>query len=121
LLPPASDGPTSRAMPPKPITRPRTPNQFGRFPPGLIASIAAIQSGTDPISSAATPEATFCSAQESMPLPPNKSNNPIAVADSHCLRVGAGSPDARRHRYKMEPAIRKRVPAIRKGGMVSTA
>ena len=51
------------------------------------------------------PEATLCSASESRPLPPSRSN-PTAEARSHWPRVGAGSPASRRHTYRMAPATR---------------
>ena len=44
---------------------------------------------------------------------------PIAVAASHCLRVGFGLPIKRTTTYKIMPAITKRKPAIKNGGKLS--
>ena len=118
---PQNDGPTSKTIPPNPINRPSAPSQFGRTPPGRMVSMTAIHNGTEPIITAATPDGTCCSAKESIPVPPNNSSRPITAEENHCLFVGAGSPASRLQPYKIVPAMRNRVPAIKNGGIVLTA
>jgi hypothetical protein len=72
-------------------------------------------------SSEAIPEGTFCSAHTTPPLPANSNNAPIMKAERQWMRLGAGVPREAMNVYKIVPAITKRTPAIKKGGMVSTA
>ena len=72
------------------------------------------------ISSAASPDGTLCSAQDTTPLPPRSSSAPAASADRHCKIVGFGAPRQRANRYRRRPAAKKREPAMAKGGSAST-
>ncbi len=83
-----------------------------------------IHRGTVATSSAAIPEGTVRSAHTTMPLPPRRSAPPTMAADRHWRRVGRSpsrSPRRIAHAYRMAPATRNRMEALRKGGMVRTA
>src|ERR1700689_1383156 len=87
-----------------PITQPRTRMNMG--------SVA--------ISNAAIPEATYCSAQCSVPCPTKKKGAPSANPATHCCRVGRNP----RHQAQVSmipPAIECLIPATTSGGIVSTA
>lgn len=70
---------------------------------------------------AARPDGTVCSAQATPPLPPKRRSPPITVADRQWTRIGGGTPRSRAQAYRAEPAMAKRMPAMRKGGIVSIA
>lgn len=78
-------------------------------------------SGVVAISSEVIPEGTYCSAHTTAPLPHTSSMAPSSAAEAHSRPAGARSPRQRLNRYSALPAIRKRMPAIQKGGMVSMA
>jgi hypothetical protein len=99
---------------------PRVDWVFGQ-PKGRRASINAIQRGAEPTSKAAIPEVMNCSDQVRPPLPPINKSKATTPAPRHSIRFGRGSPLVRLQMYKTPPAIRKREPAIKKGGTVSTA
>ena len=72
------------------------------------------------ITSAATPEGTFCSAQCSVPCPTRKNRNPSKRPARQASLLGR-SPFRHAHASRIAPAIKWRVAAVRNGGIVSTA
>src|SRR5512143_872040 len=120
LAPVISAGPISRKTPPKPTIKPTMACHVGFVPPERNDSNNVSQNGEVAITNAAIPEGTLRSAQATRPLPPNNKAVPTMAVDFQWLRVGAGSPAARRQIYKIAPEIKKRREAWRKGGMVST-
>jgi len=76
--------------------------------------------GSVAISSAANPEPTYCSAQNSDPWPIRKKNVPSANPATHCCRVGR-NPRAQAHASMIPPATACRTPTVTSGGIVSTA
>src|SRR5579875_1498345 len=82
---------------------------------------SAAHSGTAAIPNDAKPDATHCSAKTTPPLPPASRRMPTRAAPIHCLRVGDSPPRARRKTYRIEPAIRKRIPDRRNGGKLCSA
>ena len=77
--------------------------------------------GTDATMSAAILDGTHCSAQTTPPLPPINSRAPTIAATRHSARVGHGTPRACDQSASTTPATRKRMPAMRNGGIVSIA
>ena len=73
------------------------------------------------MTSAAAPDGTACSAHVTPPLPSTKRGIEPTTAFRHCRRVGRGAPARAARAYRMAPAARNRHPAMRNGGMVSTA
>ena len=76
------------------------------------------------MSSAVMPDGIDCSPKATMPIPPPSSSAPTTVMSRHSRRVGATKPRPPRSRVQASstsPASRNRAPAIRNGGMVSTA
>src|SRR5918993_3412115 len=116
-----SAGPIRRNTPANPMTRPRMPCQVGFDPPARIDSNNTSQNGEVEIIRAAMPDGTLCSAQATSPLPPSNNAVPTIAVDFQLPAVGAGSPDMRRHAYRMAPEIKNLNPACMNGGMVSTA
>ena len=120
-LPASSSGPTRSTTPEKPRIRPKTIGEAGRTRSYRLHSSKAIQSGTVVIRTAVSPDGTCCSAHTTPPFPPKSSSPPIIVAAFQLCLVGVGAPLRRVQRYSAEPAMRKRIPAMRNGGMVSMA
>jgi hypothetical protein len=75
--------------------------------------------GSVAISSAASPDATYCSAQCSVPCPIKKKSAPNPNPAIHCCRVGR-NPRHQAHVSMIPPAIECRIPAATSGGIVST-
>src|SRR5215211_97843 len=115
-----SAGPIRMNTPAKPTINPRMACQVGLVPPARMDSNSTSQNGEVVINKAAIPEGTVCSAQATSPFPPSRSAVPTIAVDLQWPAVGAGSPAARRHTYKIAPEIKKRKEACRNGGMVST-
>ncbi|MER3544920.1 MAG: hypothetical protein C4311_10070 [Chloroflexota bacterium] len=113
-------GPTSSTTPLKPRTSPITTRRLGRAPRHSQPS-SAIHKGEVAINTAARPEGTICSAQTTPPFPPSNSNAPTIAVLRHWNPWGRGTPCNRIQAYSTAPAMRKRVPAIKKGGNVSMA
>ena len=90
--PVSSAGPTSRKMPPNPIIKPRIASQLGLTPPGRDASMLTIHIGIEPMISAAIPDGTYCSANETSPLPPSSRKIPTIAVERHWRFVGHGVP-----------------------------
>jgi len=88
----------------------------------MIPRSTTIQSGTDATTSAVTPEGTVRSARTTSPFPPRSRKRPT-VADPAISRnvARSGSPRSTNHRQIRIPAVRKRIPALRSGGKLSTA
>jgi len=72
-------------------------------------------------SKAATPEGIICSAHVTLPLPMTIINVPAMVASRHWLNDGDDAPRKRAKANSSNPAATCREPAIKKGGMDSTA
>ena len=81
---------------------------------------SATIAGSMAMTSAATPEGTFNSAQCSSPWLTKKKRKPRTRPARHPWRVGR-SPFHSAHPRRMEPATRCRVAAVNKGGIDSTA
>src|ERR1043165_6959582 len=98
LVPPpvSSAGPTRMNTPRNPTNKPRMACHEGFAPPDRKDSNKVSQNGEGRIISAAMPEGTCCSAQPTRPLPPSNKAAPTIAVDFQLLRVGAGSPAARR-------------------------
>jgi hypothetical protein len=107
--------------PTRPTSTPATTPSVGRRPPGRNQSTTTTQSGTQATRRAAIPEATNCSAHTTPPFPPRSRRAPMTAASRHMRPVGRGAPRASAHAAIPAPERRKRVLAIRKGGIVSTA
>ncbi len=120
-LPEISAGPTRMKMPASPTNNPRMACQFGFTPPGRMASATTRNIGMEPMTSAATPDGMVCSAHATNPLPPSRSRLPMMNSEIHCLRVGMDCPAPRCQMNRITPEIKKRIPAERNGGMLSTA
>jgi hypothetical protein len=73
------------------------------------------------MTNAATPDGMNCSAHATSPFPPSRSRRPTMAVERHCLRVGNSCPAARCQIIKIKPDMKNRIPACRKGGMVSIA
>ena len=77
--------------------------------------------GVTPITKAAAPEGTVCSAQVTRPFPPSRRKEPAMACSRHWDRVGRFSPRHHRRGSRMALAITKRVPAMSNGGIDATA
>ena len=94
----------------------------GARPRGRSHSMRIIQSGVAAIISAHRPEGTVRSAHESVPLPSSSSSAPTIAELRQLMGSGRASPRARLKRIEAKRLpSRKREPAIRNGGIVSTA
>src|SRR5687767_67172 len=78
--------------------------------------------GSVATSNAAKLDAMYFSAQVTAPLPHNRSKAPITNARRQCAKDQLPPlPFSLAHAKSIEPAIRNRLAAIRKGGRVSIA
>ena len=77
--------------------------------------------GTVDTSKAASPEGTYCSAQTTPPLPPNRSSPPIITAERQNSSFIFSFTLIFTKTNKMLPAVINLRPAIKKGGTVSIA
>ena len=85
----------------------------------IIQPSTRMNIGSVAISSAASPDATYCSAQCSVPCPIKKKSAPNPNPAIHCCRVGR-NPRHQAHVSMIPPAIECRIPAATSGGIVST-
>ena len=85
-LPPRWPGPTSNSKPRKPRTMPANTRGRGRVPPGRNQSSRTIHKDTVATRSAARPEGTNFSAQETIPLPTARSETPVTAQVIHSGR-----------------------------------
>ena len=92
----------------------------GLGPSFSTGSRSATIAGSMAITSAATPEGTFSSAQCRSPWLTKKKRKPRTIPARHPWRVGR-SPFHHAHPSRIEPAIRCRIAAVNNGGIDSTA
>ena len=92
----------------------------GLVPPRAMPKIT-IQIGMLAMISAANPDGTSCMAQVIAPLPPSSNSAPMISALRQWMARGRGAPRSHIHVNSSAPAVMKRPPAMRKGGMVSIA
>src|ERR1043166_1296680 len=104
----------------KPNASPATICPPGRAAPCHNQSSSVIHNGIGAINSAVNPDGTTFSAQATPPFPTNNINAPTTVAERQCTRLGRDTPRQRNQAYSSKPAVLCRIPAIRKGGIVST-
>src|SRR4030042_3389302 len=112
-------GLASNAIPVRPTITPNQVIQLARPPFGRSESINTIHKGVVAMKREAIPDGMCCSAHTKPPLPPKSSRRPMMAAERHSIFLGAGAPLRRFTPYRMAPETRKRIPADRKGGMVS--
>jgi len=77
--------------------------------------------GDAPSISAVMPEGVLSSAHETTALPPRRRKAPMMACSLHWAAVGQGAPRSFRKAKRRVPAIANLIPAMRKGGRVSTA
>jgi hypothetical protein len=77
---------------------------------GKVASITALML-----------EGTYCIAQNSGPYVRTNIRKPITARLRHSMLEGRACPRSRMKPYSNRPAMRKRAPAVKKGGISSTA
>jgi hypothetical protein len=104
--------------PPTPQASPSHSLRAGALP--KKAEKSATQMGTDPSSTAATPEETHCSATQTKALDEQR-QRPMANDPRHCAHVGRASPRARSTAKSTAPALKKRSAASRNGGKSCSA
>jgi hypothetical protein len=83
--------------------------------------MATIQNGIAATSTAARPLGTVNSAQTTAPLPKPSNRTPRSASAGHERGEGSGSPRAATAAMRSAPAAVQRNPAMRKGGIVSSA
>jgi hypothetical protein len=99
-----------------PNTIPNKIRGDGFCPPGLTQSTITIQSVTVATSSAAIPDGTVCSAQQTPPFPADKSNTPVIAAVLHWSALGRMPVFQRKSGYSTNPTEKCRMPARINGG-----
>ncbi len=119
--PPVQAGTTRKATPTNPTTTPmRVPVEM-RSP--KIRRKTTSQSGVEAMISAVKADGTVCSAMTTRPLPPRRSAAPTRIAAISCRRVrwNRDGPDrTSTTSATIDPAIRKRLPAVTSGGRSAT-
>ena len=116
-----SHGAASHATPKNPSSSALIVIAVGRAPPGQAHSVSTMKSGLTPISSAVMPDGRYCSDHATRPLPPSSRKVPMIALVRHWRSVGQAAPRIFRNASSSAPAVRKRTPAMRKGGIDSTA
>ena len=112
-------GRISSAMPTKPTITPTTASGRSRRPFAAKSKVA-IHSGKVATMSAATPVSIRCCDTATRALPPTSRNVPTIAVAIQCWRVGRVL-RGRKIAKRIAPATRKRIEAIRNGGIDSIA